>query len=267
MSAWNPKTLGQLAKYTRVVKPVPRLVEVMQVKSGAKATRDIQQTLRALNLDKMNKSIIHKNISPIRGMINKVLLVILLMNKKKVKHYVRVQEVAIPKYPAHETILPYTFDAQEFRPPLPVPEKEKNYKPIPQKGRIKLKLPEDYTIERILDGPNEPKKTWKEDVKELQKRKRFRLVGELELYLKAKDIEQRIAAEKEFAMKDAKKPESKKDNKEEPPNKEEPKKGAPSKEAAKDKKEEPKKEPPKKEAPKKEEPKKNQPPPKKEPKK
>ena len=72
MAAWNPNNLGSLAKYTRVVKPVPRLVSIQQVKSAAKAGDKIAQTLKALQLTKMHKTVVHKNISPIRGMINTV---------------------------------------------------------------------------------------------------------------------------------------------------------------------------------------------------
>ena len=47
-------------------------LKVTLVKSGIGKTKKIRQTLRGLGLTKLNKTVILKNTSAIRGMINKV---------------------------------------------------------------------------------------------------------------------------------------------------------------------------------------------------
>lgn len=53
--------------------PQPLLVEITYVKCALHTRPKIIPTLNALGLTRLHQKVIHKNIRPIRGMINKVL--------------------------------------------------------------------------------------------------------------------------------------------------------------------------------------------------
>ncbi len=65
-------SLAKIGPFMRQIDPVPALVKITLVKSSIRAQKDIKTTLNALGLTKVHASKIHKNISPIRGMINQV---------------------------------------------------------------------------------------------------------------------------------------------------------------------------------------------------
>jgi ribosomal protein L30 len=65
-------SLLKLGPFMRKIDPVPALVKITLVKSAVRAQKDIQKTLTSLGLTKIHASKVHKNISPIRGMINQV---------------------------------------------------------------------------------------------------------------------------------------------------------------------------------------------------
>ena len=50
----------------------PRLVRVTLIKSHQHCIPSIRKTVEALGLRYVNHSIVHKNVTPIRGLINKV---------------------------------------------------------------------------------------------------------------------------------------------------------------------------------------------------
>ena len=64
--------MASIAKFMRTVTPKPKLCRVTLVKSHLHAPPDIRKSVEALGLTRLNSSIIHKNISPIRGLINTV---------------------------------------------------------------------------------------------------------------------------------------------------------------------------------------------------
>jgi len=71
----------------------PLLVRITYVKCGLHRPPDIRKTLKALGLVHLHQSVIHKNIRPIRGMINRV------------KRYVDVQPIifqGLPKLDSEE---------------------------------------------------------------------------------------------------------------------------------------------------------------------
>lgn len=61
----------KLTQYARKINAVPRLVEITQIRSGEHSRQSVRECLDKLGL-KMNKSVVHKNNSPIRGMIFRV---------------------------------------------------------------------------------------------------------------------------------------------------------------------------------------------------
>lgn len=60
-------TAAQLARI-----PQPLLLKVTLVKSAIRTNPKVRKNLTALGLNKINKTMIHKNVRPIRGMINAV---------------------------------------------------------------------------------------------------------------------------------------------------------------------------------------------------
>jgi len=50
----------------------PLLVRLTYVKNANKARENVRTTLRTLGFTKLNQSIVHKNVLPIRGMIHQV---------------------------------------------------------------------------------------------------------------------------------------------------------------------------------------------------
>eukprot|EP01119_Soliformovum_irregulare_P011633 TRINITY_DN2939_c0_g1_i1.p1 TRINITY_DN2939_c0_g1~~TRINITY_DN2939_c0_g1_i1.p1 ORF type:complete len:120 (-),score=5.38 TRINITY_DN2939_c0_g1_i1:23-382(-) len=75
---------SKLTQYARKITPVPRLVEITQIRSGEHSRKSVRDCLQKLGL-KMNKIVIHKNISPIRGMIFRL------------RGYVSVKDYPIPE--------------------------------------------------------------------------------------------------------------------------------------------------------------------------
>lgn len=60
-------TAAQLAKI-----PQPLLLKITYVKCGLHTRPVIRKTLAALGLTKLHQTMIHKNVRPIRGMVNTV---------------------------------------------------------------------------------------------------------------------------------------------------------------------------------------------------
>jgi ribosomal protein L30 len=66
--------MATLAKFMRNINATPKLCRVTLVKSHQHATPDVRKSVIALGLSRVNQSIVHKNTSPIRGLIHTVML-------------------------------------------------------------------------------------------------------------------------------------------------------------------------------------------------
>jgi large subunit ribosomal protein L30 len=55
---------------------MPDSIKVTLVKSGIGKSKRIKDTLKGLGLTRLNKTVVLKNVAPVRGMINKVLFLV-----------------------------------------------------------------------------------------------------------------------------------------------------------------------------------------------
>lgn len=95
-----PLTQLTAKELSKIVQPL--LLKITYVKCGLHTRPVVRETLQALGLNKLHQTIIHKNVRPIRGMVNKVCPGLLpidsLLTHPQVKFYIKVEPLEyIPK--------------------------------------------------------------------------------------------------------------------------------------------------------------------------
>lgn len=73
------KNAGKIINFVRKVQPRVSLVKVTLIRSGCSAKKTVKESLRCLGLKKVYHSVIHKNTSPIRGYINEVIIIKIIL--------------------------------------------------------------------------------------------------------------------------------------------------------------------------------------------